>query len=58
MNEGESNPYLQSRYRHQVHWYDKKAIWNHRAYTVLQTVLIVLSAITPILIAIGDGWLQ
>jgi hypothetical protein len=47
--------YLKSRYRKETDWYDKKAIWNHRAYQVLQWTAIVLSASTAVLVVIESG---
>lgn len=44
--------YLKERYEDQINWYDKKSIWNQKMYRLLQTTIIVLSAITPPLVAI------
>lgn len=48
--------YLKERYQNQIDWYDKKAVWNHKVYQVLQWSAIILSVATPILIIIYDGW--
>jgi hypothetical protein len=45
--------YFKERYIGQVAWYDKKAVGNQKKYRFLQWSLIILSAITPVLIAHG-----
>ena len=55
MDKDQFNSYLESRYRKETDWYDKKAIWNHRIYQIFQWTAIILSAFTPILILISDG---
>jgi len=45
--------YLKERYFDQLNWYDKKAAENQRKYKVLQGLIIILSAITPIAILAG-----
>ena len=52
MEEKEFEKYLDDRYFDQIAWYDHKAIINQKLYRRAQWVLIILSAITPILIAI------
>jgi len=49
--------YLKDRYYDQIKWYDKKAIYNERMYEGLQTIVIILSVITPILLVVRDEWL-
>ena len=57
--------YLKNRYEDQINWYDKKSIWNQKMYRRFQWIVIVLSAITPVLVAIvairpevkGTSWL-
>ncbi len=44
--------YLKERYEDQINWYDKKSIWNQKMYRRFQWTVIVLSAITPVLVAI------
>ena len=44
--------YLKERYYDQINWYDNKSLWNKKWYTRLQWGLIILSAMTPVLIAI------
>lgn len=44
--------YLKERYENQINWYDMKSVWNQRMYQSFQWAVIVLSAITPILVAI------
>lgn len=46
--------YLKERYEPEVNWYDKKSILNQRRYRYLQSVIIILSAITPVLVAIKE----
>lgn len=55
MDKNQFNGYLESRYRKETDWYDKKAIVNHRMYQIFQWTAIILSAFTPVLIVIGDG---
>lgn len=60
MDEKEFEEYAKSRYHPQIDYYNKAAISNHRAYAILQFVLIVLSAVVPVLIVIGgepERWL-
>jgi len=52
------NDYLRTRYQKETDWYDKKAIWNHRAYEILQWAAIILSASTAVLVVIGNGPLK
>ncbi|MCK4794720.1 MAG: DUF4231 domain-containing protein [Desulfobacteraceae bacterium] len=44
--------YLKERYEDQIDWYDKKSVWNQKVYRRFQWCVIVLSAITPVLVAI------
>lgn len=44
--------YLRERYEDQINWYDKKSIWCQKRYRHFQWSIIVLSAITPVLVAI------
>jgi len=55
MNDKEFDKYLKERYYNQIEWYDTKAIWNQKAYKILQWGVIILSAITPVLVAIGSN---
>jgi len=48
--------YLNERYYPQIEWYDKKAELNHKWYKILQLGLIILSSLTPVLIAIDFGF--
>ena len=58
MDKNQFNDYLESRYKKQIEWYDRKSIRNHKAYQVFQWAAIILSAITPILIVASDGWVR
>lgn len=51
MDKQQFEHYVKERYTDQVNWYDRKSLWNQGWYKRLQWYLIVLSAITPILIA-------
>jgi len=53
MNTEEFKKYLKERYEDQINWYDRKAIWNQKMYRRFQSIVIVFSAITPILVATG-----
>lgn len=46
--------YLKNRYYKEIDWYDKKAALNHWTYQIIQFALIVLSAIMPVLILLGE----
>jgi len=50
--------FLDTRYWKEINWYDKKANWNHKAYHTFQWIAIVFSALTPILVIIGDGYIR
>lgn len=52
MNTEDFKKYLKERYEDQINWYDKKSIWNQKKYLRFQWTVIVLSAITPVLVAI------
>jgi hypothetical protein len=53
METEEFQKYLKERYEDQINWYDKKSIWNQTLYRYFQWSVIVLSAITPVLVAIA-----
>lgn len=42
--------YLEERYKDQTDWYDKKATFNQKVFKWLQWLIIISSALTPILI--------
>ncbi len=50
--------FLDTRYRKEINWYDKKANWNRKAYHIFQWIAIVFSALTPILVIISDGYIR
>ena len=58
MDKDQFEDYLKSRYGKETNWYDKRAIWNHRAYQIFQWAAIVLSASTAVLVVIGNGPLK
>jgi len=52
------NNYLEERYKNQIDWYDKKSIFNQKIFKTMQWSIIILAAIAPILILVGDGLLK
>jgi hypothetical protein len=56
MEKKEFEDYLHDLYYPQIDWYDKKSISNQKFYKVLQWSIIILSALTPVIIASGYGW--
>lgn len=50
MTTDEFKAYLKKRYEYDLDWYDRKARRNKFIYNILQWILIILSAITPVLI--------
>ena len=48
--------YLKERYQDQIEYYDRSSIKNQKKYRRFQWVLIVLSAITPVLAALIGSW--
>lgn len=56
MNQNEFDNYLKQRYEPQIAWYDSKAIANQRQYGTLQWGVLILSAVTPVLVAVGGEW--
>lgn len=54
MDDQEFEKYLKERYQDQIVWYDKKAVRNQNAYKIFQWGVIFLSALTPVLVAIGS----
>lgn len=55
MDKTEFEKYVNDRYCDQINWYNKKSKHNQSAYVKLQWMLIVSSAMTPVLIAISFG---
>ncbi len=53
MKKEDFQKYLKERYEDQINWYDKKSIWNQKMYRRFQGIVIVLSVITPVLVAQG-----
>lgn len=45
--------YLDNRYRDQVAWYNSKSVFNGKCFRRLQWGTIILSSLTPVVIAIG-----
>jgi len=52
MDDAAFEHYLKERYYDQIDWYDRKSLWNQCWFKRLQWSLIILSALTPILIAV------
>jgi hypothetical protein len=53
MNAEDFEKYLNQRYEDQINWYDKKAVWNQKLYQSFQWPVILLSTITPVLVAVA-----
>jgi len=47
--------YMKNRYEDQKNWYSKKATFNQKKYKQWTVIVIVLSALTPVLAAISFG---
>lgn len=58
MDSKEFEKFLTERYNDQVNWYDNKAGYNQKMYKRFQWIVIVLSASTPVLVAINDSYLH
>lgn len=58
MNKENFEKYLKERYNGQIDYYRKKASFNKKAYQGLQTIVVILSVITPTLVIIGEGNLR
>lgn len=58
MNKEKFNDYLKNRYEKEITWYDRSASWNHKAYQVSHWMTIFFAALTPILIVVGEGWVE
>jgi hypothetical protein len=56
MEVAEFEKYLEERYYPQIKWYDMKALSNQSIYKILQWIVIILAAVTPVLVAIGGTW--
>jgi len=56
MEVAEFKKYLEERYYPEINWYDIKAISNQKIYKIIQWIVIILSAVTPVLVAIGGTW--
>ncbi|MFX0140824.1 MAG: DUF4231 domain-containing protein [Candidatus Hodarchaeota archaeon] len=52
MEDKKFEEYWKGRYEGQIQWYEKKSARNKKRYQYLQLSLIILSALTPLLIAI------
>src|SRR3990172_7949308 len=50
MDKENFNKYLEERYNNQVKWYDEKSKSNQKIYKLLQWIIIIFTAITPILV--------
>jgi len=50
--------YLEERYKDQTEWYDKKATFNQKVFKWLQWLIIISSALTPILILANIDFLK
>lgn len=52
MNQEEFKEYLKNRYCDQIKWYDEKATYNEKMHKSLETIVIILAVITPILLVL------
>jgi hypothetical protein len=52
MTKDDFERYLKDRYYDQINWYDKKSVQAQKSFKILQWIIIVLSATTPVLIII------
>ncbi len=50
MDQETFSKFLSERYDDQVNWYDKKSLHNQKVYKRLQWIIIIFSALTPVLI--------
>ena len=57
MDAKEFEKFITERFKDQVDWYDRKAMYNQKMYKQFQWIVIVLSASTPVLVAL-DGFLH
>jgi len=57
MNKDDFKEYLKNRYYDQIEWYDKKAVYNEKMYKRLQTIVAILSVLTPIMLVAREEWL-
>lgn len=53
MEVAEFEKYLEERYHPQIKWYDTKAIANQNTYKIIQWLVIILAAVTPVLVAVA-----
>lgn len=53
VSDEEFQKYLEERYEKQRQWYSEKASWNKNRMEQIQFVVIVTSAITPIMISLN-----
>ena len=58
MNEQEFSHFIKNRYEKELDWYDQKAVHNKKIHDLLQVVVIVFSAVTPVLILINESNLR
>ncbi len=57
MDQESFSKFLNERYDDQVNWYDQKSIYNQKIYRRLQWMIIIFSALTPVLIELHiDFW--
>lgn len=58
MDKAAFKEYLETRYRDQLNYYDTSAAKNQNKYRQFQWILIVLSAVTPVLAALDGKWMS
>lgn len=55
MDQTTFDKYVRERYHGEIHWYDRKSLHNQAWYRILQWGLILLSASTPVVIALTQN---
>ncbi|WP_299290183.1 DUF4231 domain-containing protein [Nitrosopumilus sp.] len=55
MEDEKFNKFVEERYKKEILWYDTNSQKNQKIYRSMQWTLIILSALTPVLIAIDFG---
>jgi Ni/Fe-hydrogenase subunit HybB-like protein len=53
LDKGAFEEYLESRYREQIAWYDRKSVFNGKWFKVFQWGTITLASLTPVIVVIG-----
>ena len=54
LNEQKFSHFIKNGHEKELDWYDQKAVHNKKIHDLLQVVVIVFSAVTPVLILINE----